>query len=92
MHSLDSIDPGHYAVVTQVRAHGALLHRLAALGLREGNILCVVRRAHLGGPIHVRIGTTELFLRRGDARHVEVRRLQALGSGVAVSSTHTTQA
>lgn len=91
MHSLDSIDPGHCAVVTQVLAHGALLHRLAALGLREGNTLYVVRRAHLGGPIHVRIGTTELFLRRSDARHVEVRRLQVLGPGAAVSSTHATQ-
>jgi hypothetical protein len=50
-----------------------------------------VRRAHLGGPIHVRIGTTELFLRRSDARHVGVCRLQPLEPGAAVSPTHATQ-
>jgi ferrous iron transport protein A len=72
MNTLASLQPGASAIVTKVRAEGALMHRLAALGLRAGNQLLVLRQARLSGPIHVRIGTTELFLRRVDARHVEV--------------------
>lgn len=64
--------PGAWAIVTKVRAEGALMHRLAALGLRAGNRLLVLRRAQFHGPIHVRIGTTELLLRHADACHVEV--------------------
>ncbi|SCC92726.1 FeoA family protein (modular protein) [Thiomonas sp. X19] len=72
MNTLASLHPGALAIVTEVRAEGALMHRLAALGLRAGNQLLVLRQARFRGPIHVRIGTTELFLRRADARHVEV--------------------
>lgn len=72
MNTLASLHPGTHAVVTKVRAEGALLHRLAALGLRSGNELLVLRQARFRGPIHVRIGTTELFLRRVDAMHVEI--------------------
>lgn len=72
MNTLATLHPGMHAVVTKVRAEGALLHRLTALGLRNGNELLVLRQARFRGPIHVRIGTTELFLRRVDARHVEV--------------------
>ena len=72
MNTLASLHPGTQAIVTKVRAEGALEHRLAALGLRTGNELQVLRQARFRGPIHVRIGTTELFLRRADARHVEI--------------------
>ncbi len=72
MNTLASLHPGAQAVVTKVHAQGALEHRLAALGLRAGNALQVLRQARFRGPIHVRIGTTELFLRRADARHVEI--------------------
>ncbi|MDE1952283.1 MAG: ferrous iron transport protein A [Betaproteobacteria bacterium] len=72
MNTLASMHPGAWAIVTKVCAEGALMHRLAALGLRAGNRLLVLRRAQFHGPIHVRIGTTELVLRHADARHVEV--------------------
>ncbi len=72
MNTLASLHPGALAIINEVRAEGALMHRLAALGLRAGNQLLVLRQARFGGPIHVRIGTTELYLRRADACHVEV--------------------
>ncbi|MDE2128086.1 MAG: ferrous iron transport protein A [Betaproteobacteria bacterium] len=77
MNTLASLHPGTHAIVTQVRAEGALQHRLAALGLRAGNELEVLRQARFRGPIHVRIGTTELFLRRADARQVEIAQVHA---------------
>ncbi len=82
MNTLASLQPGASAIVTKVRAEGALMHRLAALGLRAGNQLLVLRHARLRGPIHVRIGTTELFLRRVDARHVEVAPACAMQAAV----------
>ncbi len=33
----------------------------------------VLRRAPWAGPIHLQVGMTELMLRRGDARRIQVR-------------------
>lgn len=52
---------------------GAELHiRLAALGLQPGKLVQVIRRASLGGPLHVRVGTTEIILRRKEAAQIVV--------------------
>jgi len=42
------------------------------LGSAGGNGFrcCVLRRAWLAGPLHVRVGMTELMLRRADAARV----------------------
>lgn len=46
---------------------------LRAIGLCEGVVVTLLRRAPLGGPLHVRISTgAELAVDRQLARHVEV--------------------
>jgi ferrous iron transport protein A len=42
------------------------------LGFRVGKQISVIRKAWLGGPLHVRIGTTEVIMRRCDARTIQV--------------------
>lgn len=44
--------------------------RLHGMGIRAGREASIVRCAHLGGPIQVRIGTTSLIMRRRDAERV----------------------
>jgi ferrous iron transport protein A len=72
MPPLSALSPGIPARVARVHAEGALLHRMEALGLCSGNLLQVLRRAAFGGPLHLRIGATELLLRRVDAGCVEL--------------------
>ena len=47
-------------------------HRLSALGLRVGEMIEVVRRAPFAGPLHLRIGTTDVIMRRQDAAGITV--------------------
>ena len=42
------------------------------MGLREGGVVQVLRKASMGGPIHVRVGTTEAIMRRIDAQRITV--------------------
>jgi ferrous iron transport protein A len=63
---------GQVALVESLMVDSGLRHRLQALGLRPGQRLEVLRRAPWGGPIHVRVGMTELMLRRRDAACVAV--------------------
>lgn len=45
---------------------------MLALGLRSGREVAVIRRARMGGPLHIRIGTTDLMMRRSEARLIEL--------------------
>jgi ferrous iron transport protein A len=47
-----------------------LKQRLASLGLREGCQVQVLRKASFGGPLHVRVGTTEVIMRRSEAQRI----------------------
>lgn len=59
--------PGHSATVVSLAAEQGLRARLEALGLRPGQTVQVLRRATWSGPLHIRVGMTELMLRRRDA-------------------------
>lgn len=50
----------------------ALEIRLAALGLRLGREVMVIRRGWLAGPLQIRIGATEFMLREDAARAIDV--------------------
>jgi ferrous iron transport protein A len=47
--------------------------RLQALGVKPGRVIEVLRRAGVGGPLHVRVGGTEFMLRRQQAAHILVQ-------------------
>ena len=46
--------------------------RLEALGLRPGQAVQMLRRGWWAGPLHIRVGMTELMLRRRDAARVSL--------------------
>ena len=70
--ALDHFQVGEQGRITDIQAEAELLQRMAALGLREGCVVQVLRKASLGGPIHVRVGTTEVIMRRIEAKRIVV--------------------
>ena len=53
-----------------MQADTELKQRLAALGLRHGCTVQVLRKASFGGPVHVRVGTTEVIMRLNEAKRI----------------------
>ena len=73
MTSLDLLSLQLSAAVTALRLAEREAAWLRAIGLGEGVTVTVLRRAPLGGPLHVRVsGGAELAVDRELARHVEV--------------------
>ena len=70
--SLASLLPGQEATIVTVRAEEALHHRLSAMGFRTGKALQLIRRGAFQGPLHVRVGSTDVIIRRRDARAIEI--------------------
>jgi ferrous iron transport protein A len=64
---------GTTALILGLQAEAVLEQRLQALGFRPGKQISIVRKAWWGGPLHVRIGTTEIIMRRQDARAIQVQ-------------------
>jgi ferrous iron transport protein A len=70
--SLNNLNPGEYATIRAIDAEEGLYQRFNALGFRVGKRIELVRRAQFLGPLHVRIGSTDVILRRADAHRVQV--------------------
>jgi ferrous iron transport protein A len=70
---LSSLPPGTRATITDIHTDDALRQRLMALGFRAGKPIEIIRKASFGGPIQVRIGTTDILLRKSEAALIEVR-------------------
>ncbi len=70
---LSSLTPGISATITDIHTDDALRQRLLALGFRGGKQIEIIRKASFGGPLQVRIGTTDILLRRNEAARIEVR-------------------
>ncbi len=70
--TLDHLPNGASACVASLNVAHDLCLRLAALGLRQGQSVRVLRRASLGGPLHLQVGTTEIMLRRQDAARIGI--------------------
>jgi len=74
MSPLIDLIPGDDATVAVVHGDLPLRQRLAALGLRPGRPLRLIRRGALAGPLHLRLGTTDVILRRHHAHAILVHR------------------
>jgi len=72
VHNLDCLPCGQHAFIKGVDLDRELRTRLKALGLEAGKAIQVLRRASLGGPLHVRVGTREIILRRPEAAGIPV--------------------
>ncbi len=72
--TLDALPLLEPATIDQVEGAGPLTTRMRAMGLRAGREVVVVRRSRLGGPMQVRVGSTDLIIRPREARMVRVRK------------------
>jgi len=70
--SLAALRRGDRAMIAAVQSAPELLPRLAALGFHVGDWVEVLRRAPFAGPLHLRLGTTDVVMRRDDAASILV--------------------
>lgn len=73
--SLETLKDGESATISAVHTDRALYYRLAALGFRIGKRIEVIRHGRFSGPLHVRIGATDIMLRKREAQKIEVQTL-----------------
>lgn len=71
--NLETLKPGEAATIAAVHTDRALYYRLTALGFRVGKRIEVIRHGRFSGPLHVRIGATDIMLRRKEAQKIEVK-------------------
>jgi len=70
--TLAALQPGDIATIVSIHAEEALHLRLLALGFRSGKQIELIRKASFSGPLQVRVGTTDVMLRRIEAAKIEV--------------------
>ncbi|MCK9199731.1 MAG: FeoA family protein [Gallionella sp.] len=70
--TLAALHPGDTATIVAIHAEEALHQRLLALGFRSGKQVELIRRAAFSGPLQVRVGTTDVLLRRSEAAKINV--------------------
>jgi len=70
--TLNRLDPGESGTILSLEAGEELHQRLVALGLRIGDRVRLLRRARFGGPLHIRVGMTELIMRRREASRIHL--------------------
>jgi len=71
--TLSKLCPGEVATIVSVQTDEALLQRLMAMGFRAGKRVELVRKASFSGPLQVRIGTTDILLRKSEAEKIMVQ-------------------
>lgn len=74
---LAALKPGRTAIITNLDTSPGLHQRLLALGFRQGRQVQMLRRSWFSGPVHVRVGTTEVMMRRRDAQNIVIAPLAA---------------
>ena len=72
--NLAALHPGDTATIVSIHAEEALHLRLLALGFRSGKQVELIRAASFSGPLQVRVGTTDIMLRRAEASKIKVLR------------------
>ena len=70
--TLEQLPVGHKGRIASLEGDESLRARMFALGLRAGREVLVIRRARLGGPLQIRIGSTDLMVRRSEARLIRL--------------------
>ncbi len=70
--SLNDILPGELVLIRRHNATGAVRQRFLDLGLMPNAKVQVVRAAPLNDPIELRLGATDISLRRREAATIEV--------------------
>lgn len=73
--TLAALHPGDIATIVSIHAEQAFHLRLLALGFRSGKQIEMIRKAGFSGPLQVRVGTTDVMLRRIEAMKINVEKL-----------------
>jgi ferrous iron transport protein A len=72
--TLAELQSGDIATIVSIHAEEALHLRLLALGFRSGKQVILIRKASFSGPLQVRVGTTDVMLRRAEAEKIKVQK------------------
>ncbi len=72
MNPLNSLKIGELATINAINTDQSLAQRLLALGFRAGKRIRLIRRASFNGPLHVRIGSTDIILRETEAKLIQI--------------------
>lgn len=75
MNLLYDLKAGDFAIISGIDAVNvdqSLCQRLMALGFRVGKSIKVMRKASFNGPIHVRVGSTDVILRESEAKLINI--------------------
>lgn len=70
--TLDHLENGESAQVTQVLVQGKIKRRLVEMGITPGTLVTVTKRAPLGDPIEIQLRGYKLTIRQADARGIRV--------------------
>lgn len=74
--TLDTLEPGDFALVVDVTGEDAIAIRLMEMGVIEGEQIELIGRAPFGDPIEFRIRGSRLSLRVAEAQRVTVDSIQ----------------
>jgi ferrous iron transport protein A len=72
LYNLKTGDLATISGINAINAEQSLYQRLIALGFRVGKSIKVMRKASFHGPIHVRIGSTDVILRESEAKLINI--------------------
>jgi len=72
--ALSSLAPGESATIVAIHTEEPLHQRLLAMGFRTGKQIEIIRKARFSGPLQVRIGTTDILLRKIEAEKIKVKK------------------
>ncbi len=72
MTPLNQLKPTMRGTIQDLHVGKELSRRMAGLGLRPGSTIEVIRIGPFNGPMQVRVGHTDLILRRSEAAHISV--------------------
>ena len=72
--ALSSLAPGERATIVAIHTEEPLHQRLLAMGFRTGKQIEIIRKARFSGPLQVRIGTTDILLRKIEAEKIKVKK------------------
>lgn len=76
MSLLYNLKSGDFATISGIdiaMTEQSLYQRLMALGFRVGKQIKVMRKASFNGPLHVRIGATDIILRESEAKLIQIK-------------------
>ena len=73
INTLEMLEPGMSATITEVGGDGALRQHFLDMGLIPGERVSMIKYAPMGDPMELRISGYELTLRKADAAKIKTK-------------------